>query len=860
VQEKTNAEIIPLTNIDETSPGNVEMNDLDLSSLFEHGVVCGHDESRQALKQRLTEITKDYALLNQYEKEYQKSWYELLNVYGEILTERDQLSRALADAQEALCQTKEAFRIAEQSIKKENIELKRQINEAMAQINAFEQSNSWRITEPLRRLKYFGLNAWHVVSSHGYQIQRGYRRLPVLYQIWEEEGVSALIRRIKTKLCSPADIATPKIDNNMATIGPLVLNTCPAHRIPKVSIIIPVFGHSDFTFNCLQSLAKKTDLENVEIILIDDASPLPVSEELNCVQGVLFKRNPENMGFIGSCAVGGHLARGEYLIFLNNDTKVTSGWLEALIEVFHLREDAGLVGARLIYSNGRLQEAGGIVWRDGSAWNWGRNDDPENPAYCYLRPADYCSGACLAIRRSDWKLLGGFDSIYKPAYYEDTDLAFRVREIGKQVYYQPEATIVHYEGISSGTDETEGIKRHQMINQKTFFARWQAQLAYHRPNGLNPELEADRWAKARILVVEACMITPDQDSGSVRMWAILQLLVELGCKVSFIADNLEHPQPYVHNLQQAGIEVWHAPYINSVTQLLETHGSRYDVIIFCRHYVASRYIDKIRHWAPHAKIVFDTVDLHFLREQRLAELENSTALARIANKTKVQELDIIAKADVTFVVSPFEHSILANLMPDSDVRLLSNIHSPQPIFCQFSERQGLLFVGGFQHPPNVDAVKWFLREVWPLLKSRMPDLVVTFVGSRMPDSLLKLASPGVDIRGFVQDISPLLQSARISIAPLRYGAGIKGKINQAMAWGLPVVATNIAAEGMALKDGQEVLLADTPNAFAEAIFRLYNDEILWNRLAKAGQENVRRYYSKATARLTLSKLLETDRD
>src|SRR5207248_1148484 len=147
-------------------------------------------------------------------------------------------------------------------------------------------------------------------------------------------------------------------------------------------------------------------------------------------------------------------AIGETLIFLNNDTITTAGWLEALLAVFERRPDAGLVGARLIYPDGRLQEAGGIVWRDGSAWNYGRNDDPDKPEYNYVREADYCSGACIAIPTALFRLLGGFDPRYAPAYYEDTDLAFAVRAAKRKVFYQPQARVVHLEGQTGGTDET----------------------------------------------------------------------------------------------------------------------------------------------------------------------------------------------------------------------------------------------------------------------------------------------------------------------------------------------------------------------------------------------------------------------
>jgi glycosyltransferase involved in cell wall biosynthesis len=594
--------------------------------------------------------------------------------------------------------------------------------------------------------------------------------------------------------------------------------------------------------------------------VIDDASPEPVGAVLSQVKGVRFVRNEANLGFVGSCNKAATLARGDTLVFLNNDTIVTPGWLEALTGTLRDRSDAGLVGAKLIYPDGRLQEAGGLVWRDGSAWNYGRGDDPDKPEYNYVREVDYCSGACLAIERRLFEQLGGFDARFAPAYYEDTDLAFAVRAAGRKVYYQPFATVVHFEGATGGTDLASGAKRYQVVNQSTFFNKWAETLARHAPNGLTPELERDRSATHRVLVIDACMLTPDRDSGSLRMQGAIDIFVSLGCKVTFIADNLEHRQPYVASLQRAGVEVQFHPYVRSIPDFLGKHGAEFDLVLMSRHYVAAKHLDTVRELAPHALTVFDTVDLHFLREERLAELAGSGAAKIAKGSTRDEELALVRKADVTLVVSHVEQELLEALEPQARVMVLSNIHELVDDGKAFEDRDGLLFIGGFRHPPNTDAMIWYATEILPRLRQRLPGVRTYVVGGDVPPTLKALATDDFVLTGYVPDVTPYLTGCRLSISPLRYGAGVKGKVNQAMSYGLPVVATTPSTEGMHLIPGSDVLIGDNPDAFADAVARAYSDGQLWHALADGGRENVRTHFSREAALRAVTRLLALSSD
>jgi glycosyltransferase involved in cell wall biosynthesis len=339
------------------------------------------------------------------------------------------------------------------------------------------------------------------------------------------------------------------------------------------------------------------------------------------------------------------------------------------------------------------------------------------------------------------------------------------------------------------------------------------------------------------------------------MREMLDIFVGLGCKVTFIADNLEHRQPYVTLLQQSGVEVQFFPYARSVTDFLGKHGTDFDLVLISRHYIAAKYFESMRQLAPHALIVFDTVDLHFLREERMAELSGSVAAKLAVRPTREKELALMRKADVTLVVSHIEKELLERLEPKFRVMLLSNIHEPQDGGKTFEERSGLVFIGGFRHPPNTDAILWYAAEVLPLVRKRLPGVKTYVVGDDLPATLRGLATDDLVFTGYVPDVTPYLTGCRLSISPLRYGAGVKGKVNQAMSYGLPVVATSPSIEGMHLTVGSDVLIGDNPEAFADAVARAYSDRNLWHVLADGGRENVRRYFSRAGALRTISRLL-----
>lgn len=730
----------------------------------------------------------------------------------------------------------------------------RQRDEAQAQLDAIRGSLAWRATALPRRLGRWlrdGVQANLYRARHLRQLAaRGLSSL-------RSRGLAATWRRYRELRAVPREAALvappPQPDRADSALR------LPRPKQPRASIIVPVYNQLHYTLACLRALSDCGDATAFEVIVVDDASTDASSRVLPSIPGLRYHRNPQNLGFIGACNAGAELAAGEFVVFLNNDTTVSPGWLDALLDTFARHPDTGLAGSKLVYPDGRLQEAGGIVFADGSGWNYGRFEDPAHPRFNFVREVDYCSGASIALRRALFLQLGGFDSHYAPAYYEDTDLAMRIRAAGLKVRYQPASLVVHHEGISSGTDLSTGVKAYQVTNHAKFLERWRSELARtHRPAGSDPEVASERGRRHRVLVMDACTPTPDRDSGSLRMLALMRAMRDEGCSVVFFAENRAHDGAYTHALQQLGVEAWWHPFLADVPAWLARHGKRFDLVVGSRHYVLSPVLPLLRTHAPRAHVVFDTVDLHHLRELREAEVSGDAAQLRKAARTRRIELGLMTQSDTTWVVSGAEQALLAQELPGAKVQVVSNIHDVHGPGKPWAERRDLLFVGGYRHPPNVDAAVWMATDILPHVRARLPDVVLHLVGADAPPEVAALGElPGVQLHGFVPDLTALLEGARVGVAPLRYGAGVKGKVNQSLAHGQPMVATRCAVEGMHLADGVDVLVADDTEAFAAAVVRLYEDCALWETLSAGGLENTRRHFSPAAVRATLHALLSS---
>lgn len=621
---------------------------------------------------------------------------------------------------------------------------------------------------------------------------------------------------------------------------------------PQVSIVIPVYNQFEYTYNCLKSILNNSGEITYEIIIANDCSTDLTTRISEMVKNIKVVTNKENLRFLKNCNNAAKHANGKYILFLNNDTQVQPNWLAPLVELIERDEKIGMVGSKLVYADGTLQEAGGILWKDGSAWNYGNRRNPEEPEFNYVKEVDYISGAAIMIKTDLWKEIGGFDEAFAPAYCEDSDLAFEVRKHGYKVMYQPLSVVVHYEGISNGTDTSSGQKAYQVINQKKFMEKWKEVLeTEHFPNAENVFVARDRNRnKPTLLMVDHYAPQYDKDAGSRTVFQYLRLFVKQGYNVKFIGDNYYKHEPYTTVLQQMGVEVLYGSYYaNNWETWIKENAEHFDYVFLNRPHISVKYIEFIRKNTK-ARIIYYGHDLHFLREKRRYELEQDSQALKDSKEWKVKEIALMKYADVAYYPSDVEvkeiSKIDAGIKAKAIVAYMFENVIAQPY--DFKNRKDIMFVGGFTHKPNVDAVLWFVKDILPMILDKLPDLKFYVIGSNPPESILNLASDNVIVKGFVSDeeLEEQYRNCRISVVPLRYGAGIKGKVVEAMRYGMPVVTTSVGAEGII---GAETILCigNKAKVIARNVVKLYLDKNALQDMSARSYEYIKKNFSMESA-------------
>jgi GT2 family glycosyltransferase len=626
---------------------------------------------------------------------------------------------------------------------------------------------------------------------------------------------------------------------------------------PLISIIIPVHNQFKYTYHCVSSILNDNSILPYEIIIADDLSTDNTKIIESYIKNIIIIHNDKKYNFLLNCNRASRFASGKYIIFLNNDTKVNKEWLISLFNLIESDEKIGMVGSKLIYPNGLLQEAGGIVFNDGSCSNFGRGCNPDLPEYNYVKEVDYISGASIIVRKSLWDNIGGFDERFSPAYYEDTDLAFELRKLGYKVVYQPKSVVIHFEGISNGKNIKLGIKQFQEVNKYKFYKKWQQELV-NQENRNNTFIARDRsYNKNRILVIDKYVPNFEKSAGERCTFIYMNLMKELGLQVTLIGNDFQKNEPYSSILQQKGIEVIYGNvYQNNIENWLKNNLKYFQYVYLQRPDITIIYFDIIIKFFR-GKIIYFAHDLHHIRLFREYNITHDKKKLQEGEHFEIIENKIFSRSDIIYVVGNYEFNIVKEKYNNKAIRnipLFFYDKTLTKIEKDFSKRKDLIFVGNFLHSPNVDAILWFSKEIYPKIVERFPDIIWHIVGAINNELIAKINSNNIIFEGRLsdEDLNSLYQKCRISIAPLRYGAGIKGKLIEAAYNQIPMITTSIGGEGLDNSTGA-FIIEDDAKKMSEIISNLYINFSRLKQMSDSGKIFIEKYFSKKAAKKILSR-------
>jgi glycosyltransferase involved in cell wall biosynthesis len=595
-------------------------------------------------------------------------------------------------------------------------------------------------------------------------------------------------------------------------------------RKPVVSVVVPSHNQFADAYAAIQSVLTSRPAAPVEIILVDDGS----SDETLIARAVLppairTHRTPSPMGRTAAYKAGQALAQGRYVLFLDPRARLAPGCIDTLLSVFSDVPAAGVVGPRLLQPDGTVGALGAELSFDAAIAGSGSGLEGADPRGRHRREVDVVPGHALLIDKAVSVRVRGYDERFSATAYADCDLAMRVRAVNRTVIVQPSATaVIALDPATLDPSSALAIRTALAQDRKRFGEIWHESLSGSRfEAGRDPTA---RDAVGHALVIDHSFPTPWSDAGSAAVVSHIRALQDLGYKVSFVPGGPADMHPKATPaLERFGVACFYKPAFQGVVDVLREIGGSLDVVYIHRLSNARGYLDDVRRLAPRARVVFSVADLHYLREERQAELTGDALLKDAAQDQRAAELAVAAKVDAIITHSSVEAAMLRAELPGATVAVVPWLIPSVPVKRPVAERSGLAFVGSYRHAPNLDAARWLVEEIMPLVHARNPSIVCYLVGEGLPDDLQSPERPWLRVLGWVSDLhEQVYERVRLTVAPLRFGAGVKGKVLESLAVGVPCVMTTLAAEGIPLPAGARGWIRDQAADFADAIVAMHD--------------------------------------
>ncbi|MCI5105330.1 MAG: glycosyltransferase, partial [Pseudomonadales bacterium] len=626
----------------------------------------------------------------------------------------------------------------------------------------------------------------------------------------------------------------------------------------ELTILLIFYNQAPLSYLCLESLLEYAEIP-FRLLIIDNDSSDETADLLDRIRGARIVRNDGNLGFVKAVNQGAALASSSYLMLLNNDAMISEGCLEAAVSMLESDQSIGAVGGRIDLLDGSLQEAGSIIWNDGACLGYGRGDNPQEAAYQFQRDVDYCSGACLVFRTSQFLEMGGFDEDYAPAYYEESDFCVRLHEKGLRVVYNPKVQITHFEFASSAG--FEGASRLQAEHRELLCQKHPRYLASRLENDPANALRGRHYQHGRpnVLILDDRVPYPSLGAGYPRAANLLSELSQMPLNLTLFPMLFPSGDwQEVYKTLPATVEVILGRGEDQLAQFLEERQSYYDTIVVSReHNMATfnRIMAERSELLAGVELIYDAEAVSAPREILRRRLLGEQISSEQEQQAIDAELELARDADRIVAVSAQEAAYFksAGFSCTSVLGHTMQTRSDSP---GYSQRSGLLFVGALRDEgsPNVDSLLWFIINVWPLIEQALPDVQLTVVGDNQAPSLATIDKANIVFTGRVESIDEVYDRSRVFIAPTRFAAGIPHKIHEASGHGLPTVSTSLLAQQLSWRDGEELLVADEAADFARQCLRLLKDETLWNKIRQSGLAAVERDCSQQGFRAAIQEI------